>query len=450
MFIFELSDLKKNKIKLPPINNWLNPNYPGKGNVFFDQYLMQNHLDPEIKSINLPKNFQKDFPEYCYTFPDLIKLKNELNKTKNLLNPINSNPEKSVKFEKISKCFRSYDLLRGKWGILSQKYGAEIVTNAWLKMYENMTLVKPYLEKIKQFNTFHIAEAPGNFILAINHYLKTNYPNIEWNWIASTYKDLYQNGQDCDYLGDTYGLIRNYPDQWYFGCDLDGDITSPENIISFKQEILKKFKGKLDLITSDVKYVPGNMNFSEEENYNIPVHFGHLLSSLMCLSPGGIMILKEFTFFESGSVSLLFLMSYCFEKILVVKPQTSRAANSEVYLFGMNYKDNLSELQIVRLLKVMRYIRNLNSEIGSPSLFLKSNIPNDFLEKVEEFSEKLTQMQIPSILKNIEIFQDLETRNIPIEKFCKDLTRNQEQIASEWIKQNDIKKLDPEFRLIKK
>lgn len=442
MFVYALDQKIKN---LPNISRWLNPNYSGDGDLIIEEVSKSTN----DSSINIPKNFQKDFPNYVYQFPQLIQLKNKLNQVKKKLEETYNNAQNLDIYQKIIN-YNSYGLLKRKNGILCQEYNAEIVSNAWLKMYENMSYLEPYLKKIEKgkdpsFNSFHIAEAPGNFILAINHYMNTNFPKIEWNWLASTYIDLYSKHPDSKYLDDTYGMIKKYPDNWIFGADGDGDITSVENLLSFQQTIIKRFKNHLNFITSDVKYISTQFDFSEEENINIPVHLGHLLCSLLCLDKGGIMMLKEFTFFEAQSVSFLYIMNYCFDKLLIVKPESSRSANSEVYIIGFGYKQNLSEIQISQLLKIMNYIRTLNTSLGSPSIFLKDDIPNDFVEKIIDLSKRILVKQIPSIQKNYELFKQYENN---IKLFYKDNMSSQELLAKEWIEKNKVKKLDSNKRLL--
>lgn len=447
MFIFDIS-LPSNSPKssgLPPLTEWLQPNYHGPGDL---ASRASSH------GLHDPKNWREDFAEFEYEYPDNLELKHALNEAKNKITPIRE--ENDRKFNTISTACNKYEDLRGRRGVLVQKYDAEIVTNAWMKMYECMSLLDdPLLSTLnkansrstagKSFNSFHIAEAPGNFMVAMNHYLYSHYPKLEWNWLANSYRDLYTSSITGDpklanshYLQDTYGLIRAYKNRWIFGADGDGDITSPANIRTFATTVAERFgSAGLHFITSDVKFVPRDVNYDEEEWQNIPVQMGHALSSLVTLKKGGSCMLKEFTFFEAPKMSQLFLLANCFQKLYIVKPETSRPANSEVYVFGIGYKDNLSSVQIEALYNIMNYIRFMTD--ASPSIFKQESIPKSFVDKVHKLNTKLTEKQIPAIDRNVELFRQYE--GVPFKEMCKDMSSSREKAAQEWITRYGIKEL---------
>ncbi len=309
-------------IKLPPESHWLNPKYSGEGDNLLNTLLESRGKSKKESEFQNPLNWKKDFPDYVYQFDEFQQVKTDLNNAKRKLDKIYQDSREIKLYGTITDLTRIHDELRTKNGRLVKEYGAEIATNAWMKMYELCLLMDSIFKKYsksKPFNSFHIAEAPGTFMLAINHYLQNHYPRIEWKWLANSFRDLFSRSsqrdvelQNTHYLVDDYGLIKKYYQNWLFGADGDGDITSPSNIKSFQIEIEKRF-GTLQFITSDVKYVPRDINFDEEEAYNVPVHMGHLLAALFCLDKGGSMILKEFTFFESQSICLLMLANFCFE-----------------------------------------------------------------------------------------------------------------------------------------
>jgi cap2 methyltransferase len=446
MLVYDISSSGK----IPAISNWLSPNYQGPEDILSDA------TTPREK-INYPNDWKTDFPDYVYEYPELLAIKQKLNATKRRIDPITNNPRLREKYDKLVDMTRAHDALRGKGGVLVKEYGAEIVTNAWLKMYEMMPFLHPMLSKLqktkgsKQFHSFHIAEAPGNFMLAINHKLKTEYSSVEWEWLANSYRELYASRasreNESGYLPDQYGLIAQYPDRWVFGADCDGDITSPANIISFAQTIRSSpyMNGLLQFITSDVKYVPQDVNFDEEERINLPVHLGHMICSLVALSKGGTMILKQFTLFEGPSIAMLYLMACCFKQLRIVKPETSRPGNSEIYVVGVDYKKNLSTLQIDKLMNIMNYVRFLNTESGSPSIFQKADIPISFVEKIMKIETQLAKIQIMHIDRNLKLLE--EYQDSPYSRVQRDLAPIREKAAATWIEKNKAKMLDPRHHI---
>lgn len=434
MFVFDLST----KQSLPAISKWLDPDYRGEGDYILSR-------DSGVKR-NHPAEFRKDFPEYCYQIPELMELKDRLNQTKRPMDRINSNATSSREFQRITGIANPLDALRGKSGMLVTEFGAEIVTNAWLKMFENMAYLEPLLQKLnkakdKRFNTVHLAEAPGNFMLAINHYCKTNYPKLVWHWLANSYRDLYSSM--TIYIGDTYHLMSRYRDNWIYGADGDGDITSPANIMSFKQNSTRL--GPIHFLTSDVKYAPGDMNYDEEENYNIPVHMGHTICSLLILSKGGSTMLKEFAFFEAASVALLYLLACSFENLYITKPETSRPANSEVYIFGSGFKANITPLQIDQLLRIMGYVRRLNTAAGSPAIFRREDIPDDFIKRIVELETRLVDQQVQAMSRNLEIYERYATDRSNIYREFDNIRQSRSRA---WIQRTKIKKLSPADRIV--
>jgi cap2 methyltransferase len=404
MLVFNIT---QNIIKLPNLNKWLNIS---------------------------------DNEKYTYHYEELYEIKKKLNDAKHNLDKITN----KKKYDSIVDLIRPQDELRGRSGILVTEYNAEIVTNAWLKMFELMIFVEI---KNKKFTTFHVAEAPGNFLLAINHKINTENSDIEWEWLASSYRELF-NKSENNYLIDQYHLIRKFQDNWIFGADGDGDITSPDNIVSFSQIIRTKFGHKVDLFTSDVKYVPVDVNFDEEERINLPVHLGHLLCALVTLNPGGVMILKEFTLLEASSVCMLYIMAYCFEKLHIVKPETSRPANSEIYIVGTGYKDNLTEQELQKLLNIMEYIRFMNTDCGSPAIFTKDSIPTKFIDEIVEVQSSLAAHQISGLEQNLALFE--KYKNSSPATIRNDLISIRQKVAYEWIKKMKVKKLDDINKMLKR
>lgn len=386
-----------------------------------------------------------------YQFDELIKLKHELNDVKNKLNPINN-----IKYIKITAVSYVGEDLRGDHGRLSAEFNAQIVTKAWMKIHELFNryvifereikrklgggIISKVSSPIKDLYTFHIAEAPGAFIPSINHIIRTKYPSIDWNWFAESYRDpiLSHDRKRGKYFGDQYGLMKKYDSQWIYGAENDGDITKGSNIRWFRHHIGEYFP-RLDVITSDVKFVPTvDFNFDDEEIYNIAVHAGHTITALATLSKGGTAILKTFTFFESASISLLYLLGCSFERVLITKPMTSTPANSETYLVCLGFLNNITPMQLDILYEYLIYCRE--NPKNPAALFPKSQIPKEFVEKIVEIGTALKKRQIEYIDRNINLYN--EYQNKPISVAEKDTAKVRHTFAEKYITTYNVEPID--------
>lgn len=156
----------------------------------------------------------------------------------------------------IVKTLHEMDLFRGlKWRV-SKDYNAQVVTNAWLKIYEiitQMKMIPPHTTK--PIRAFFNAELPGAFTVAVNHYIKTFCPKAPYTWVASSYyAPENTTGDVSTILGDKYGLYTQNPDNWLMDAPSttgdekkdkgiarnNGDITNPDNIIDLAKEGTKE------------------------------------------------------------------------------------------------------------------------------------------------------------------------------------------------------------------
>lgn len=265
---------------------------------------------------------------------------------------------------------RAVDLYAGlKWDV-KRRFGAQVVTNAWLKMYEiavQMGLVlsarvpskggagaaaegaagEVYTHELRAFCN---AELPGAFVCALNHLLCTDFPETRFAWVGSS---LYpEPGRVAarahagagaaapeatgDILGDYYGLLAHNPSRWLMGPDMRGDVTAAADVDALVAGA-RAALGEVDLYTSDVG-IDVSEDYNRQEELTARIHLGQTLTGLRSLRAGGAFVVKTYTFFHPFSVSLIAVLAAVFDSFYVVKPLTSRAANSEVYLVGVGFR----------------------------------------------------------------------------------------------------------------
>ena len=420
MLIYEI----KSEVKLPHYTKWFTTSYIDNGDLLFKKFINSEYDDPN--------DWRENHKEFDYNIPELDIIKTKLDASKSSLDFTLDGSDIEKSYTNITKIIRNCEKLRGKTGHIKINYNAEIVSNAWLKMYELCTFLEPLMND-NEINSFHLAEAPGNFLLAINHYIKTNHPDIKWNWIANTYNTKVYT--DTNYFKDCYSIEKQYESQWDYGCDMDGDITSHNNARYY----LKKYKkSKIHFITSDAKYVQQIVDFNNEEIINIPVHVGQIVNSLFILSDGGTMILKHFTFLTTQSICLIMLVKIYFETVKLVKPISSKPGSSETYLVCINYNKPLSKVQTNKLLNYMNYIKHLNNKNGCPTLF-KNCIPKSLINEMIEISTSFSKLQITHIEYNLSKYHTYKT--IENSQIWNDFLSDHNTCINTWLELYGIKYL---------
>uniref|UniRef100_A0A1A9X0A2 Cap-specific mRNA (nucleoside-2'-O-)-methyltransferase 1 n=1 Tax=Glossina brevipalpis TaxID=37001 RepID=A0A1A9X0A2_9MUSC len=172
----------------------------------------------------------------------------------------------------------------------------------------------------------------------------------------------------------------------HYGAQDDGDIYVEANQDSFADYILKHCDVGVHIVMADGGFsVEGQENI--QEILSKQLYLCQCLLALKILRPKGHFVCKFFDIFTAFSVGLIYLMYNCFEEISIIKPNSSRPANSERYLIckwkknntneicsHLNYinnilnqrTDNKDVLEIVNFCdeKFTTYIKNSNNFIG--------------------------------------------------------------------------------------
>lgn len=283
---------------------------------------------------------------------------------------------------------------------------AEICTQAWCKFYEilgTFNLLPDEALQNGELNTVHLCEAPGAFITALNHYIKTNESTryCDWGWAANTLNPYHEaNGGSTTIADDR--LIANTLPWWFFGSDNTGNIMIQQHLLDL-QAFVSNMR-RVDLVTADGSF-DCQENPDEQEALVSSLHYCEVTAALLLLSPGGSFVLKMFTLYEHSSICLLYLLNCCFQSVSVFKPATSKAGNSEVYVVCLNYDNK----EAVRPL-LSKLIRNYGPHLADrEALFLNSVIPESFQKQHEEVCSYFHKLQVETITENLRLFKGMST-----------------------------------------
>ena len=258
------------------------------------------------------------------------------------------------------------------------------LSRSYFKMIEIMnTFHINYREPI---HSFHLAEGPGGFIEAL---VKTRNCK-EDTYIGMTLLDENKNDSNIPAWKKSDLFLKSNPNVFLEnGSDQTGNILSLENF----EYVIGKYPSKMELITAD-----GGFDFSIDFNLQ-ECSIGKLLFAqvayALCLQKyKGKFILKIFDCFMQHTIDILYILSSFYEKVYIMKPQTSRYANSEKYIVCLGFLyDNHSGFYTYL---VKCFEKMLESQVN-PLRFLNIDISYLFIKKIEEYNAIFGQKQIQNI-----------------------------------------------------
>lgn len=191
------------------------------------------------------------------------------------------------------------------------------------------------------------------------------------------------------------------------GAEGDGDIFNPNNQAAFIQFVKENTDGK------GVHFVMADGGFSVEGQENIQeilskqLYLCQFLVAISILRKDGHFVCKLFDLFTPFSIGLVYLMYRIFHKVSIIKPVTSRPANSERYIVCKNLSADFDS--------VRQYFHEINLDLNkllsaTSTEDINEIVPYDVLENDAEFftymfnsNNSLGKMQIAG-LKKIQAF----------------------------------------------
>ena len=81
-----------------------------------------------------------------------------------------------------------------------------------------------------------------------------------------------------------------------------------------------------------------SIDFNKQETLAVRLILTQVLYAITLQSRNGTFILKMFDLFYKPSVEIIYLLSCLYNKVFIIKPNTSRYANSEKYIVCLNFK----------------------------------------------------------------------------------------------------------------
>ena len=285
---------------------------------------------------------------------------------------------------------------------------------------------------VEPITTFHLAEGPGGFIEAIS-YLRGGACNCGgslWSNVRCSLSSL-ENGGLGNGVGGGVGSGDHTPpsvipgfkrvclhDKYYGMTLINDDPICPGwkksksflehnpnvviecgedgtgNLLSLSnyKHCCSKYKNSMNIVTADGGF-DFSIDFNNQEHLAVNLIIAEVFYALSIQKEGGDFILKIFDVFFKPTIDLLYLLCSCYEEVCIIKPHTSRIANSEKYVLCQRFKYADSTPLISQFTKIFDDLCK-NQPITS---LLDFEHDVYFLSKLEDMNVSLGQQQIENI-----------------------------------------------------
>ena len=397
-------------------------------------YSYKNSINLNYK-LNLTNNNDtnnNDTNDINNIYSNILQLNEDLNKVKNKINKYYEN--NCILWDKLKKFSNEYEFIYSS-SVNTYKNISTIypISRSYFKLWEIIHDFE-YLINFNDNNSFkstHIAEGPGGFIECIykyitSHFEKNMFSNVKiFGLTLLSDNNNIPNWKIKKNIINTFNIELNNKDQ----CD--GNLYSLSNINIFLKNI---GENSCNLITCDGGF-DFSCNYNEQEDNFIFFFISEIYMILNLLKKGGNSIIKIYDIYSKNSIKLIYILSLFFNNIYILKPFTSRPANSEKYILCNDYNNNEDDI------KLSNIIVNLKNIIIEKNLELLENdnisVPYTFLKEIYNYNKWYTNRQINYINKTIDLIET--TTNENKNDLLTELYNSNKKKCIEWCKNYNIK-----------
>lgn len=270
------------------------------------------------------------------------------------------------------------------------------VSRSFFKMWEILIDFRSDLLKCITINEnplkcLFLAEGPGGFLEAVMKYRN----NKKDHYYGMTLRPDNKSIPEWKLKKFDMSIITTL-----YGADNTGDLYNLENTHFIENQLGSNC---MDLITADGGF-DFSSDFNKQEDQSMKLIRCETYCALHLLKQNGCFVLKIYDMFHHQTISLMSLLKCCFKTIHIIKPLTSRPANSEKYLLCSGYKTNEGREQITILRNI---ILQRTTSPRKRQVFEETDL--SLLSKIVLYNIYYTSRQVYYIQKTIDLINKSET-----------------------------------------
>ena len=317
---------------------------------------------------------------------NIYSCENHYDKLYDVKNLINNNVKKWDYYKKITNMYEYVNTSPYKYLYLSKE---KHLSRSFYKLIEiiKMCNILNYLKFIP-IKTFHLAEGPGGFIEAIS-YLRNNKKDY---YVGMTLIDnnvntpgWYSAKKFLD--NNTNVFIEN-------GIDKTGNLYNSNNF----EYCYKKYKNSMHIITADGGF-DFSINFKNQEINAYRLILTQVFYALIMQKKKGIFILKIYDSFIKSTIDIIYFLSCFYKNVQIMKPKTSRTANSEKYIVCIDFNNEIDIYAI--FLQILKEFEIIDFNKIYIEQFLNIDYNLYFKNKINKINTFFSKTQIVNILNTV-------------------------------------------------
>ena len=279
------------------------------------------------------------------------------------------------------------------------------LSRSFYKMIEIANAIS-LLDKLPTpFKSFHFAEGPGGFIEAMCQLTKNNIVNTHYGMTLIDDDNSTVPGwkKSHNFLDNHSNVIIDN------GADGTGNLFVLKNL----KYCIEKYAQQMHFVTADGGF-DFSTDFNKQELSGLQLLLAQVIYAIAVQKKGGYFVIKFFDTFTQPSIDILYMLAMVYSNIQIIKPCTSRHANSEKYIICNNFCLSDSNTVVNKLADILFDMLKNNK---TPKSFLKVPPPQYFVVRLEECNAILGQQQIESISNTLSLIENV--RNDKIENMKK-------------------------------
>jgi hypothetical protein len=260
-----------------------------------------------------------------------------------------------------------------------------------LKLFEGRLL--PYLSN--GVKSAHVCEGPGGFIDCMIDWSARYAPDAPTEMHGMT---LLSNDRVVPSWNLRQAKMARGNVHLHGGADGTGDVYNIDNIDHFIDSL--GGDGTCDLVTGDGGF-DVKINFNQVESILERLLVSEVYIAIRACKVGGAFIIKIFDSFTDVTMHLLWLIRTLFVDMYIVKPLTSRPANSERFVVAIGYKGCETVEASTQISAIRTYI------LSGGQQSLHPHAPADFIALISSFNTTYAFKQADQILKTLEYIEQI-------------------------------------------